>query len=171
MLKICCCPLAGTMAPFNFTQRASSRTAIKMQPEDLKMDKLDLSTPTAPSSTFPKDAQMQAPGSRFGGKMSQSHGTFEPSKAFVRQLAAKSDYRCVRKKRPLSMTAGGADRAFGLMHPQCYHWCFAISLITEPLGTHERYKQQTRSVKASSLLVCALRLIVRFVASAITSLI
>ena len=114
--------LAGTMAPFNFTQRASSRTAIKMQPEDLKMDKLDLSTPTAPSSTFPKDAQMQAPGSRFGGKTSQSHGTFEPSKAFVRQLAAKSDYRCVRKKRPLSMTAGGADRAFGLTHPQCYHW-------------------------------------------------
>ncbi|CAL5222727.1 g5133 [Coccomyxa viridis] len=93
----CCEPSVnrrvGTMAPFNFTQRASSRTAIKMQPEDLKMDKLDLSTPTAPSSTALREAQMQAPGSRFGGKMSQAHGTFEPSKAFVRQLAAKSDYR------------------------------------------------------------------------------
>ena len=85
------------MAPFNFAQRSSSRTAIKMQPEELKMDKLSLSSPTAPSST----ALKEAPGSRFGGKMSQSHGTFEPSKAFVRQLAAKSEYRCVRMKRPL----------------------------------------------------------------------
>lgn len=118
VLRACSFATAGTMAPFNFTQRASSRTAIKMQPEDLRMDKLDLSTPTAPSSTALKEAQMQAPGSRFGGKMSQAHGTFEPSKAFVRQLAAKSDYRYVREKRPLSMTAGGADRAFGPMHPQ-----------------------------------------------------
>ena len=110
---------AGNMAPFNFTQRSSSRTAIKMQPEDLKMDKLDLSTPTAPSSTALKEAQMQAPGSRFGGKMSQSHGTFEPSKAFVRQLAAKSDYRCVREKRPPSMTAGSAEPAFTAVHRLC----------------------------------------------------
>lgn len=89
------CAAAGTMAPFNFTQRSSSRTAIKVHPEDsLKMDKLDLSTPTAPV----KEAQLQAPGSRFSGKMGASHGTFEPSKAFVRQLAAKSEYRCVSEE-------------------------------------------------------------------------
>lgn len=87
------------MAPFNFTQRSSSRTSIARQHEDLKMDKLDLSTPTAPAGTTMKEAQSQAPGSRFGGKMSQVHGTFEPSKAFVRQLASKSEYRCVRKER------------------------------------------------------------------------
>ncbi len=85
---------AGTMAPFSFTQRSSSRTAIKVHPEDsLKLDKLDLSTPTATV----KEAQLQAPGSRYSGKMGASHGTFEPSKAFVRQLAAKSEYRCVRQ--------------------------------------------------------------------------
>ena len=115
-LRDCSCASAGIMAPFNFTQRASSRTAIKMQSEDLKMDKLDLSTPTAPSSTALKEAQLNGHGSRFGGKMSQSQGTFEPSKAFVRQLAAKSDYRCVREKRPLSMTVGETDRASGPMH-------------------------------------------------------
>ena len=130
-LRACSCASAGIMAPFNFTQRASSRTAIKMQPEDLKMDKLDLSTPTAPSSTALKEAQLQAPGSRFGGKMSQSHGTFEPSKAFVRQLAAKSDYRCVREKRPLSMTAGGADRAVYPMHVCSYETFSPFSLSPE----------------------------------------
>ncbi len=96
-LKLGVSAAAGTMAPFNFTQRASSRTAIARQPEELKMDKLDLSTAALPGAgpkdSALKDAQAQAPGSRYSGKMSQAHGTFEPSKAFVRQLASKSEYR------------------------------------------------------------------------------
>ena len=61
------------------------------------MDKLDLSTALVPGAgpkdSALKDAQAQAPGSRYSGKMSQAQGTFEPSKAFVRQLASKSEYR------------------------------------------------------------------------------
>ena len=79
------------MAPFNFAQRSSSRTAMPRDDHsDLKLEKMDLH---APVST--KDAGLPPAAGRYAGKPPHLSGTFEPSKAFVRQLATKSEYRSV----------------------------------------------------------------------------
>jgi hypothetical protein len=56
--------------------------------KDLKLEKLELNAPTSV-----KDAGLPPAGARYGGKPLHLSGTFEPSKAFVRNLATKSDYR------------------------------------------------------------------------------
>lgn len=79
------------MAPFNFAQRSSSRTAMPRDDHtDLKLEKMDLH---APVST--KEAGLPPAAGRYAGKPPHLSGTFEPSKAFVRQLATKAEYRSV----------------------------------------------------------------------------
>ena len=77
------------MAPFNFAQRSSSRTAMPRDDHsDLKLEKMDLHAPVSA-----KEAGLPPAAGRYAGKPSHLSGTFEPSKAFVRQLATKSEYR------------------------------------------------------------------------------
>ena len=77
------------MAPFNFAQRSSSRTAVHAPATaDLKVQNLDLN-----ASSGIKEASLPPAPARYGGKPSHLSGSFEPSKAFVRQLATKSEYR------------------------------------------------------------------------------
>lgn len=56
--------------------------------KDLKLEKMDLNAPVGV-----KDAGLPPAAARYGGKGLHLGGTFEPSKAFVRQLANKSEYR------------------------------------------------------------------------------
>jgi hypothetical protein len=75
------------MAPFNFAQRSSSRTAVHAPTVDLKVQNLDLNASSI------KEASLPPAPARYGGKPPHLSGSFEPSKAFVRQLATKSEYR------------------------------------------------------------------------------
>ncbi len=77
------------MAPFNFAQRSSSRTAMPREDHtELKLEKMDLHAPVSV-----KEAGLPPAAGRYAGKPPHLSGTFEPSKAFVRQLATKSEYR------------------------------------------------------------------------------
>lgn len=77
------------MAPFNFAQRSSSRTAMPREDHtELKLEKLDLHAPVSV-----KETGLPPAAGRYAGKPPHLSGTFEPSKAFVRQLATKSEYR------------------------------------------------------------------------------
>ncbi|CAL8461977.1 g1508 [Coccomyxa elongata] len=77
------------MAPFNFAQRSSSRTAMPREDHtELKLEKMDLHAPVSV-----KETGLPPAAGRYAGKPPHLSGTFEPSKAFVRQLATKSEYR------------------------------------------------------------------------------
>lgn len=76
------------MAPFNFAQRSSSRTAAHAPVSaELKVQNLDLNASSVKEASLPPSA------ARYSSKPPHLSGTFEPSKAFVRQLATKSEYR------------------------------------------------------------------------------
>ncbi len=80
------------MAPFNFIPRSSSlsrsqlpRADLTTGPEQVKVEQAEpYNKPDAYASLPPQ-------GPRAAAK--STHATFEPSKAFVRQLTTKSEYR------------------------------------------------------------------------------
>ncbi len=76
------------MAPFNFAQRSSSRTAAHAPVQaELKVQNLDLNASSV------KEASLPPSNARYSSKPPHLSGTFEPSKAFVRQLSTKAEYR------------------------------------------------------------------------------